>query len=54
MGESDENLVNMQELVNLIRGSDLPFICVEDWNMTPEEKEKTRYDGLHWRGDKDA
>ena len=41
LAESGENLVNMWELVNLIRNSELPFICMGDWNITPEEMEKT-------------
>ena len=34
LAESGENLVNMWELV---RGCELPLICMGDWNMTPEE-----------------
>ena len=37
LAESGENLVEMWELVNLIRSCELPFICMGDWNMTPEE-----------------
>lgn len=37
LGESGENLENVWELFNLIRGNDWLFICMEDWSMTPEE-----------------
>ena len=53
--ESGENFFKMWELVNLIRDCELPFICRGDWNMPPEEMQKTEMmDGLHRRGDKAA
>ena len=39
--ESVENLEKMWELTNLIRDCELPFICMGDWNMTPEEMQTT-------------
>ena len=41
LAESGENLEKMWELANLIRDRELPFICMGDWNMTPEEMQKT-------------
>ena len=37
LAESGENLTKMWKLVNLIRGCELPFVCMGDWSMTPEE-----------------
>ena len=45
LAESGENLVKMWELVNRIRGCEVPFICMGDWNMTPEEMQKTEMMG---------
>ena len=41
LAESGENLEKMWELANLIRDRELPFICMGDWDMTPEEMQKT-------------
>ena len=41
LAESVENLEKMWELTNLIRDCELPFICMGDWNMTPEEMQTT-------------
>ena len=41
--ESGENLT--VELVNLITGCELPFVCMGDWNMAPEEMRKTELMG---------
>ena len=41
LAESGENLEKMWELANLIRDRELPFICMGDLNMTPEEMQKT-------------
>ena len=41
VAEPNENSPILWELVNLTRSNDLPFICMGDWNMTPEEMEKT-------------
>ena len=41
LAESGENLGHMWELAHLNRDRELPFICVGDWNMTPEEMQKT-------------
>ena len=41
LAESGENLENMWELANLIKDRELPFICMGDWNMTPDEMQKT-------------
>ena len=54
LAESGENLEKMWELPNLIRDRELPFICMGDWNMTPEEmQENTELVRLHWRCDQD-
>ena len=41
LAESGENLENMWERANLISDRELPFICMGDWNMIPEEMQKT-------------
>ena len=45
LAESGENFTKMRELVNLIRECELPFVCIGDWNMTPEEMQKTELMG---------
>ena len=43
LAESGENFTKMLELVNLIRECELPFVCMGDWNTTPEEMQKTEF-----------
>ena len=45
LAELGENFTKMRELLNLIRECELPFVCMGDWNMTPEEIQETELMG---------
>ena len=45
LAESGENSVEMWEVVNVIRGCELPFIGMGEWNMTPEKMQRTEMIG---------